>query len=572
MRRSLHILMALVSCCFLCFSQGCGSQDSKDIQHGQDAKQDPKQNPSTNSPTNNNSNVHPTLPGDQAPILPSPPGLVPVLPGAGPAGGGSQGSEEPARTNNPDDDPFGIIEVICDDGIDNDEDGFTDCDDTDCALKPCNDENGCTLQDICVSRDVCEGTPVNCEVELVNTTANECDDAVCQSISSAPGDDNYKCNLTLDTNKTEFGSCTPDDNCDDRNPDGTCADIIDRCIVGRCEIMPAGPEGSPPEMFICVGQDKVKVDEPAGCNDNNPCTSDLCQYGECTNSSLQGALCDDGDPCTFMDACNMTMCQGMPVTTCRDSTQCGKGSSCFGAVPGFCQNGSATGGPCFLDSDCPENFDCNGEGQFGACTCDDGNECTGIDGAPDLCDTGDANLNALAIGDCLPGGFVEEETPCDDDNACTSGDACDGDGDCEGQLFPNNCTTPGQQSNCPSGSTCTTVSPGVNRCSCVSDDFSCTTQTCSNGICDAPLLDDDDCETDEDVCTTQECTEEGCVTTLMDGPMLCFRPVQDPTDDPPEFHCLQGRLQCNKGVSNECVADDPPVEVDFGPETCPVQR
>ncbi len=80
--------------------------------------------------------------------------------------------------------------------------------------------------------------------------------------------------------------------------------------------------------------------------------------------------------------------------------------------------------------------------------------------------------NTCGIGgkDAAPAG-----TQCDDQNKCTTGDACDGDGRCVGKPVL-----------CPSGP-CTTAACDASTGACVStnkaDGTRCGPGTCKNGVC-----------------------------------------------------------------------------------------
>lgn len=192
-------------------------------------------------------------------------------------------------------------EVVCDDGMDNDVDGLVDCEDPDCQLRSCNDQDGCTLNDRC-SDFACVGESESCE------DGNECTLDTCVSVSPDPGNGNFVCERMLAADKTDFGSCTPEGNCDTtRAPDGTCGLVLDACILGRCTV---GAE----DVVTCEGANKVDVPETnGGCDDENPCTADSCvAEGMCQMAALDGVACDDGALCTANDMCVSGECVGTP--------------------------------------------------------------------------------------------------------------------------------------------------------------------------------------------------------------------------------------------------------------------
>lgn len=139
------------------------------------------------------------------------------------------------------------------------------------------------------------------------------------------------------------------------------------------------------------------------CDDQNPCTADSCVNEACVHLPAGGDACDDGDPCTVDDVCLSGVCAGAEVS-------CDDGNPCTGDL---CDSGACT--HLFNDSPCDDADACTpvdacflgqclGSGEL---DCDDGNFCT-----DDACDP--------ATG-CI---FNANTIPCDDDDACTTGDAC----------------------------------------------------------------------------------------------------------------------------------------------------
>jgi hypothetical protein len=97
--------------------------------------------------------------------------------------------------------------------------------------------------------------------------------------------------------------------------------------------------------------------EGALCDDGNPCTLlDVCKAGVCQGSPApDGTLCTDGNTCTANDSCRLGTCKGDPVpdtTPCTDGDPCTVGDSCTGGV---CVSGTGMlscddGVACTLDS------------------------------------------------------------------------------------------------------------------------------------------------------------------------------------------------------------------------------
>jgi len=80
---------------------------------------------------------------------------------------------------------------ICTDGIDNDEDGYIDCEDFDCDNLLCNDDDTCTENDICTA-GICEGTVIDCD-DGNECTRDTCEAGQCISECNAASPDDYCC-------------------------------------------------------------------------------------------------------------------------------------------------------------------------------------------------------------------------------------------------------------------------------------------------------------------------------------------------------------------------------------------
>ncbi len=143
---------------------------------------------------------------------------------------------------------------------------------------------------------------------------------------------------------------------------------------------------------------------PVVCNDDSPCTSDSCNpLAGCINLPLPAsAACDDGDPCTANDACLGGKClAGVGICQCTSNGDCAKyddGDLCNGSL--YCDKAAGPPFVCKLNPStvvvCPKDKD-------GLCI---------------------ANMCLPQSGSCamVPAPL---NTPCDDGDLCTSGDACD---------------------------------------------------------------------------------------------------------------------------------------------------
>ncbi|MHC5109614.1 MAG: hypothetical protein ACYTHJ_07025 [Planctomycetota bacterium] len=70
----------------------------------------------------------------------------------------------------------------------------------------------------------------------------------------------------------------------------------------------------------------------ADCDDQDPCTDDVCGVDGVCSHAHNAAACDDGDPCTTDDACNAGVCVGGPPACtgigCEDCNENGQADEC----------------------------------------------------------------------------------------------------------------------------------------------------------------------------------------------------------------------------------------------------
>ena len=279
---------------------------------------------------------------------------------------------------------------------------------------PCNDENVCTTQDLCLE-GLCTGGP-----------ALECDDGnVCtdEQCDSAVG-----CVQTANEDPCEDGSaCTEND----------------LCVQGKC--MPGLPlvcnDGNVCTTDSCDSQAGcVFTLNDVPCDDDNLCTTgDHCQLGGCIGKSE--LVCNDGNNCTD-DACNpLSGCEFVPNNdACDDVNQCTLGDTC---VDGQCK--------VFAMLDCDDDNQCTTDSCEPAAgclhlaldevPCDDQDLCTTIDQCQLGTCTGTTPAECGESDDCATRGCDPElgcvelllDVECDDDNPLSANDWCV-DGLCLGLL------------------------------------------------------------------------------------------------------------------------------------------
>jgi hypothetical protein len=174
---------------------------------------------------------------------------------------------------------------------------------------------------------------------------------------------------------------------------------------------------------------------PADCDDANFCTDDTCNYGYCDHTPKS---CSDNSVCTT-DTCNpATGCvYTNNINPCDDNNACTSGDTCGG---GSCNPGTPIdcddGNPC-TDDYCKPFLGCVHRNN--TASCGEENACTTGDTCRDgTCHPGTAIVcndnNPCTTDSCNPATgcvFANNTNPCDDGNACTTGDFCR-DGICTG--------------------------------------------------------------------------------------------------------------------------------------------
>jgi hypothetical protein len=200
-------------------------------------------------------------------------------------------------------------------------------------------------------------------------------------------------------------------------------------------------------------------------------TTGTCENGRCVYAFVNGAPCDDGDPCTVADTCTSNGCYGTPkvcdqppATVCISAAQ----------QQSYDKQGTCSGGRCVYQSHvlaCPSG------------------ECVDNSCASDPCASMSCNMPPSvcfgAAGVCSGGSCsypFADGTTCNDGNPCTDLDQCSS-GVCKG--VPHLCNNPPANS-CVDGSTlkafAATGSCSAGACSYSPQLIACSAG-CSNNAC-----------------------------------------------------------------------------------------
>ena len=287
-----------------------------------------------------------------------------------------------------------------------------------------------------------------------------------------------------------------DNNCNGLTDEGSCDDG-NPCTQDKCDgkggCVNLAQDGTPcdADASVCtVGDSCVagtcKPGKPKNCDDQNPCTQDLCEPTTgCAQTNDDGAPCSDDNPCTIGDTCKSAGCVPGKPKACVGGDACTL-AKCNQADGSCAYSNAGNGTPCDDGLLCTQSDSCAtglcvglpvGCTDDNACTldaCDPKSGCTFKPLAAGACSDGSACTSADA---CASGGCVGQAVSCDDKNPCTS-DSCDPVGGC----------VHGNASGvCDDGDACTS------------------SDTCSAGVCVGggnvcPCKVEADCPDDGDVC------------------------------------------------------------------------
>lgn len=174
----------------------------------------------------------------------------------------------------------------------------------------CNGKLKCAGK-LCVadpaSAVVCSGTLTDCQAFVCDPKNGQCKKA-----AAADGkicDDGNPCTKSseCDTGQCKGGvsvcACNIDSDCAVFDDNNACDGVL-FCDVGKCKVKPGSSKTCPAK---------------GGCVDN-VCNAKTAKCEE--KIKVEGASCEDGNPCTVGEACVNNICGGGTQNTCDDNNPC----------------------------------------------------------------------------------------------------------------------------------------------------------------------------------------------------------------------------------------------------------
>jgi VCBS repeat protein len=358
--------------------------------------------------------------------------------------------------------------------------------------------------------------------------------------------------------------CETDGDCEDNNP---CT--FNLCISEECHYPDLPPGTSCSDDDLCTVDGACDsgqcVGTPRDCSGfNGQCTQGSCDSitGECQAADRDdGTPCDDGNSCTIDDACQTGVCTG-PLKDCDDSDSCTE-DSCSEA-DGLCVNTRVPrpgleGPP--GDPSCENNLDDDCDGLTDE---DDVASCLGCIIDAD-CDDQNPCTNDSCMGMICENVKVSDGTTCDDGLYCSQGDICS-DGVCGGSA--RDCSAaagPCEDGVCEEDQGACNSRPKADGTACDDGLYCSVGDQCATGTCSGGGS--RDCA-DQDSCTADACDEDSnsCTHTLVPIPGAeglsvddsCTNTIDDDCDaltDIDDPDCIECTLdgECDDG--NACTTD-----------------
>jgi len=157
----------------------------------------------------------------------------------------------------------------------------SDCDECTGALN-------CIDSDLCTT-DTCEGSPKKCVNTLIvcddnnPSTTDECVEGECLYIktSECKSGDNYcpaGCTIETDLDCPEEDECSYNHNCDDNNP---CTKDLCEGKPKKCTHLSDDGNREDPQQYCIGGRLEDQKEEGVYCNEDYECISNICSNDQC---------------------------------------------------------------------------------------------------------------------------------------------------------------------------------------------------------------------------------------------------------------------------------------------------